>query len=80
MSPSKRSGRQPPSRSLSPREIGQHAFQAGRLDAAINAWQPIMHDPAVARALAEAHFRRALSARAADPLIDLRRAAALAPN
>ncbi len=39
-----------------------------------------MHDPAVARALAEAHFRRALSARAADPLIDLRRAAALAPN
>jgi tetratricopeptide (TPR) repeat protein len=80
MSPSKRSGRQPPPQNLSPRELGQRAFHAGRLDAAISAWQTIAHDPAVAQALAEALFRRALTTRATDPLADLRRAATLAPT
>lgn len=79
MPPSRRS-RQPPLPSgTTPRERGYHAFQAGRLDEAIAAWQRADADPAVARALAEAHFRRALSARAADPLADLRRAAELSP-
>jgi tetratricopeptide (TPR) repeat protein len=79
MPKSKRSERQRKPADLTPRELGLRSFQAGRFDAAIAAWQPIAYDPAVARALAEAHFRRALSSRAADPIADLRRAAVLAP-
>ncbi|MEI7644241.1 MAG: tetratricopeptide repeat protein [Chloroflexales bacterium] len=75
----KRAGRKCPPAGLSPREFGLRDFQAGRLDAAITAWQPFAADPAVARAIAEALFRRALGAHAADPIADLRRAAALAP-
>jgi tetratricopeptide (TPR) repeat protein len=80
MSPSKRSGRQRPPDGLGPREHGLRAFQAGRFDAAITAWQPFAGDPAVARALAEAHFRRALGAHSIDPIADLRHAAELAPT
>jgi pentatricopeptide repeat protein len=73
--PPKRSGRQP----AGLREIGLRAFQNGRLSDAIATWQPFASEPAVARALAEAHFRRALGSAAHDPAGDLRRAAALSP-
>ncbi|NTW98002.1 MAG: hypothetical protein HGB28_05575, partial [Oscillochloris sp.] len=79
MPKSKRSAQQHSSAGLGPRELGLRAFQAGRFDAAIVAWQPLAADPAVARALAEAHFRRALGPHVVDPISDLRRAAALAP-
>ncbi|MEI7769872.1 MAG: tetratricopeptide repeat protein [Chloroflexales bacterium] len=75
----KRSGRQQPTADLGPRELGLRAFHAGRFDAAITTWQPLIRDPAVAHALAEAHFRRALTRHAADPIADLRRASLLEP-
>jgi pentatricopeptide repeat protein len=60
---------------LSPREQGLQAFQSGRFNEALQAWAPLgPSDPAVRRAMAETHFRRALSAAAVDPLADLRRA------
>lgn len=78
--PPKRSWRQRQPPGPGPREQGLRAFQAGRLSEAIAAWQPLAADPAVARALAEAHFRRGLSALAGDPAGDLWRAAALDPD
>ena len=75
----KHSKRQIPPANLSPRELGLRAFQLGQFNAAILAWQPLAADPAVSRALAEAHFRRALSTLTTDPIADMRRAAELAP-
>lgn len=81
MPKSNRPGRKGQPASLGPRELGLRAFHAGRLNEAIAAWQRIAAgDPAVTRALAEAHFRRALSRADADPTADLRRAAELAPS
>jgi len=76
----KRSGRKCPPVGSDPRELGLRAFQSSRFEAAIVAWQPLAADPAVARALAEAYFRRALGILAIDPISDLRRAAELAPT
>lgn len=64
---------------LSPRERGLQAFQSGRFNEALQAWAPLgPTDPAVRRAMAEALFRRALSAAAVDALADLRKAHELA--
>lgn len=77
--------KQPPGRRQSappatPREQGLRAFQAGRYDAAIAHWAPLVAaDPALARAFVEALLRRALGLAAATPKDDLRRAAALDP-
>lgn len=81
MARSKTQGRRPGTPPATPRELGLRAFQHGRLSDAIAIWEPLApRDPAVARALAEALLRRALALGADDPLADLRRAAALAPN
>lgn len=61
------------------------AFQSGRFGDAIAVWQTLGADPAVARALAEAHFRRALAAPivvvpTSEIVADLRRAADLRPD
>ena len=66
--------------STDPRREGLRAFHAGRFDDAIAAWSdPSAHDARVAVALAEAHFRRALTLPAGvSRLPDLRRAVELA--
>jgi len=65
-----------------PRREGLRAFQAGRFDGAIAAWSGLSaHDARVAAALAEAHFRRALTLPAGTAqLDDLRRGVELAPD
>ena len=64
------------------RQQGLRAFQAGRFNVAIATWtEPARTDARVAAALAEAHFRRALTrSLGADRLTDLRRAVELAPD
>jgi len=65
-----------------PRREGLRAFQAGRFADAIAAWSDLSaHDARVAAALAEAHFRRALTLSAGvSRLPDLRRAVELASD
>ncbi len=65
-----------------PRQQGLRAFQAGRFDEAIGVWSGLAaSDARAAAALAEAHFRRALTVPAGSgQLADLRRADALAPD
>ncbi len=67
---------------MDPRREGLRAFQAGRFADAIAAWSGLSaHDARVAAALAEAHFRRALTLLAGTAqLDDLRRAVDLAPD
>lgn len=63
------------------RSQGLRSFQSQRFDQAIQSWTPLApHDPAVARALAEAYFRRAITNKSADPVADLRQAHELAPD
>lgn len=73
---------QPPAALSDPRQIGLRAFHANRFGEAILAWGPLaVRDAEVRGALAEAHFRRALSGAPADTaLADLRRAVELAPE
>jgi len=64
------------------RQQGLRAFQAGRFDDAIAAWSGLARgDGRVTAALAEAHFRRALTLPpGVDRLADVRRAVELAPG
>lgn len=83
MAKSKRPTRQTPTTpSLDPRERGLRAFQAGRFNEAIAIWSLLVgKDARVRTALAEAHFRRALSGTMPDSIVsDLRRAIELVPN
>lgn len=61
---------------------GMSAFRAGRISDAIQAWEKLdTSDPRLAAALAEAHFRYALSqAVAAEQVASLQRAVELAPE
>ncbi|HEX9373988.1 MAG TPA: tetratricopeptide repeat protein, partial [Roseiflexaceae bacterium] len=74
--------RQPTAALRDPLQIGLRAFHANRFGDAIVAWSPLaVRDAEVRAALAEAHFRRALSGTPSDTAIaDLRRAVELAPD
>src|SRR5919199_1951053 len=64
-----------------PRQQALRAFQAGRLDTAISVWSNLSgSDPGVRAALAEAHFRRALTQSGTARVADLRHAVELAPG
>ncbi len=73
----------PPSAAQALKQQGLKAFRAGRLIEAIHHWEGgIRADPGLARALAEAYFRRALgySTPPDQRLADLRRAVQLAAD
>ncbi|MBV9279248.1 MAG: hypothetical protein JOZ41_04130, partial [Chloroflexi bacterium] len=80
-----RKGRQNPPRPstlLDKRKLGLQAFRAGRFDETIATWSALPEkDARIVVALAEAHFRRALTRPAGDEQVaDLRQAIALAPD
>jgi tetratricopeptide (TPR) repeat protein len=81
---SKRSSfqRRPPTALGDPRQAGLRTFHANRFNEAILLWTPLAKgDSQIRRALAEAHFRRAIVGQSSDTtLADLRRAIELAAD
>lgn len=71
-------------RPISPSEQGLKAFRLANYGEAIRLWSGLSPDgnPSIRAALAEAHFRHALStgAQSSDPVADLQRAVALMPE